>query len=312
MSTPLPAHTSAHLTAAELLLLRPAVETLEPTPYAPMWEPLAAGGVPAATNLTRYIRHTREEIQEMVGRRGPPAAGNDSFGGDDPGLEFDVPSGNTNIKNAISKYIRMNATGTSPVTAVESYTRLATTIPTHNITPLMIHGLATLGTKNLANQTTHIFMPVTDLRYGRRIPHHTLIVISPITKTVDWLDSSHGDMGPHNDRSAALFAGIVLPNMRLVGQVLNFVSQFLGPTTKGNHEFNPRDWRMRFNGSDRQNDTEPSGLAWPANEAESAAMVCTNALCIAAGYNLDYLATYDLADQAVWMGERRGRISIPT
>ncbi|RAL65347.1 hypothetical protein DID88_000915 [Monilinia fructigena] len=290
----------------------------------------------------------------MVGRRGHPAAGDVPFGGDDPDLEFDVPSDSTNIRNAISKYVRMvylhintdralnlpginshcalipggfwdpargtfaaspshanwDATGISPVTAIEFYTRLATTIPTHNITPLMIHGFATLGTKDLANQTTYIFMPVTDLRYGRRIPHHTLIVYFPITKTIDWLDSRHGDMGPHNYHFAALFAGIVFPDMGLVGQVLNFVSQFIGPTTKNNREFNPCDWRMRFNGSDRQNDTEPSGLPWPANEAESAAMVCTSALCIAAGYNLDYLPKYDLVNQAVWMGERRGRIAM--
>ncbi|KAI9642837.1 hypothetical protein NHQ30_008571 [Ciborinia camelliae] len=176
----------------------------------------------------------------------------------------------------------------------------------YNVTPRMCRPYVTDRGRTPAVQAAHILMNMIDFRFGPAFPHHTLVVISPIRKTIDYFDDLNG-LEALNQNTPVLPRHN--PDQKLIGHILNFFSSFIDRTTINHNEFDPRHWKMRYKAS-AQNPL-PAGALAPANETTSAVMVCTTALMIATGHRIDYFNNIPAGmTQAGMINNRRGQIAL--
>ncbi|KAF7932685.1 uncharacterized protein EAE98_003984 [Botrytis deweyae] len=138
------------------------------------------------------------------------------------------------------------------------------------VTPRMLHSHETARSRTLAAQASHIFMQVAHL--VPPLPRHYIV------------------------------------EQKLIGQILNFLSSYMGGTSISGNEFSPKHWMMRTNVS-AQNPIP--GPAAAIDAQNSAAMVCHNALMIAMGYRLDFFRHIPAGmTQAQMIANRRGQIAL--
>ncbi|TEY77324.1 hypothetical protein BOTCAL_0056g00330 [Botryotinia calthae] len=152
------------------------------------------------------------------------------------------------------------------------------------VTRRMLHSQETARSRRLAAQASHIFMQVVNDRFGQGLRHHTLIVISPKRKTIDYLDDYSG-LQPTGPDLVPPLPRHYIAEQKLIGHILNFLSSYMEGTSISENEFNPKHWMMRTNAS-VQNPIP--GPAAAIDQRSSAAMVCHNALMITIGYRLDF------------------------
>ncbi|KAF7905358.1 uncharacterized protein EAF01_005879 [Botrytis porri] len=175
------------------------------------------------------------------------------------------------------------------------------------VTDRMLHSHETARSRTLAAQASHIFMQVIDDRFGPGYRHHTLIVISPKRKTIDYLDDYNGLQSTRPDLVPPLPRHYIA-EQKLIGHILNFLSSYIGSTSISGNEFNPKHWMMRTNASAQSPIPGPAAVI---DAQISAAMVCYNALMIAMGYRLDFFRHIPAGmTQAQMIANRRGQIAL--
>jgi len=104
-------------------------------------------------------------------------------------------------------------------------------------------------------QVKHIFVPTAIQRPSDGIWHAFLVVISPLARTIDYLDS--GNCRPEKD---------------LMGHFFHLLALHLG------RAFDPREWRMRLNGSTKQ----------ALKSTDCGIFTGANAAAVALGYHLNF------------------------
>ncbi|TGO47865.1 hypothetical protein BCON_0260g00010 [Botryotinia convoluta] len=175
------------------------------------------------------------------------------------------------------------------------------------VTPRMLHSHETARSRTLAAQASHIFMQVVDDRFGPGLRHHTLIVISPKRKTIDFLDDYNGLQSTGPDLVPPLPRHYIA-EQKLIGHILNFLSSYMGGTSISGNEFNLKHWMMRTNVSAQNPIPGPAAVIV---EQTSAAMVCHNGLMIVMGYRLDFFRHIPAGmTQAQMIANRRGQIAL--